>query len=142
MNKVSLIGRLAREVDLRHSAGENPIAVARYTLAVDRRVKKDGEVNADFVNCLTFGKSAEFAQKYFTKGLRVGVTGRIQTGSYNNKEGVKVYTTEVVVEEQEFADSKGATPNNTANSNIDDIASTDQGFVTVPDDMGEELPFM
>lgn len=141
MNKSHLIGRLAREVEVKYSTGENPIAVGRYTLAVERKVKKEGEVNADFINCVTFGKSAEFAEKYFTKGLRIGVTGRIQTGSYTNKDGIKVYTTEVVVEEQEFADSKGANANNTANSNTGDIVTTDQGFVAVPEDIGEELPF-
>lgn len=136
MNKVVLMGRLARDVEVRYSTGATPIAIGRYTLAMDRRIKKDGEVNADFINCLVFGKSAEFAEKYFTKGLRVTICGRIQTGSYTNKDGVKVYTTEVVVEEQEFADSKqsGAAGGNTTPSSGND-------FVQVPDDMGEELPF-
>ena len=108
MNKVILMGRLTRDPDIRHSAGENSTAVARYTLAVDRRYKRDGETGADFISCVAFGRSAEFAQKYFRQGLKVVVTGRIQTGSYTNRDGNKVYTTDVAVEEQEFAESKAA----------------------------------
>ena len=100
MNKAILMGRLTRDPDVRYSQGENPMAIARYTLAVDRRFKRDGEQNADFINCLAFGRSAEFAEKYFKQGTKIAVSGRIQTGSYTNREGVKVYTTEVVIEEQ------------------------------------------
>ena len=108
MNKVILMGRLTRDPEVRYSAGENATAVARYTLAVDRRFgRRDGESNADFIGCVAFGRSAEFAEKYFRQGLKVVVTGRIQTGSYTNREGQKVYTTDVVVEDQEFAGEQG-----------------------------------
>ena len=106
MNKVILIGRLTREPEVRYSQGENASAVARYTLAVDRRFKREGDATADFISCVCFGKLAEFAEKYLHQGVKIAVTGRIQTGSYTNKDGVKVYTTDVVVEEQEFAESK------------------------------------
>ena len=108
MNKVILMGRLTRDPEVRYSAGDNSMAIARYTLAVDRRFKRDGEATADFIGCVAFGRSAEFAEKYFHQGMRVLITGRIQTGSYTNKDGQKVYTTDVIVEDQEFADSKGA----------------------------------
>ena len=100
MNKVVLMGRLTRDPEVRYSQGESATAVARYTLAVERRFKREGEQTADFIPCVVFGKSAEFAEKYFRQGLRISVSGRIQTGSYTNKDGIKVYTTEVVVEEQ------------------------------------------
>ena len=111
MNKVILMGRLTRDPEVRYSAGENSLAIARYTLAVDRRFRRDGEATADFINCVSFGKTAEFAEKYYRQGLKIVVSGRIQTGSYTNREGQKVYTTEVVVEEQEFAESKAASDN-------------------------------
>ena len=107
MNKVILMGRLTRDPEVRYSGGDNATAVARYSLAVDRRFKRDNEPSADFINCVGFGKTAEFAEKYFRKGMRICVVGRIQTGSYTNRDGQKVYTTDVVVEEQEFAESKG-----------------------------------
>lgn len=107
MNKVILMGRLTRDPEVRYVQGENPMAVARYTLAIDRRVNAQ-EQSADFVNIVAFGKSGEFAEKYFRKGMKVLVTGRIQTGSYTNRDGQKVYTTDVVVEDQEFAESKSA----------------------------------
>lgn len=131
MNKVILIGRLTRDVETRYS-GE--LAIARYTLAVDRRFKKDGEQNADFINCVAFGKSGEFAEKYFKKGMKVAVSGRIQTGSYDDKDGKKVYTTDIVIEEQEFCESKG-----TQESAPAPKADAD-GFMNIPDGM-EELPF-
>ena len=112
MNKVMLIGRLTREPEVRYSQGENASAVARYTLAVDRRFKREGDATADFISCVCFGKLAEFAEKYLHQGVKIAVTGRIQTGSYTNKDGVKVYTTDVVVEEQEFAESKAASASN------------------------------
>lgn len=106
MNKVILIGRLTRNPDVRHSQGEKPITIARYTLAVKRRIQKEGEPSVDFIPCVTFGRQAEHAEQYYKKGLKISVCGRIQSGSYVNSEGTKVYTVEVVVEEQEFAESK------------------------------------
>ena len=108
MNKVILMGRLTRDPEVRYSAGESGTAIARYTLAVDRRFKRDGEGTADFISCVSFGRTAEFAEKYFRQGLKIIVSGRIQTGSYTNRDGQKVYTTEVVVEEQEFAEGKNS----------------------------------
>jgi len=111
MNKVILMGRLTRDPDIRYTQGDNPMCIARYTLAVDRRFSRnannDGN-NADFISCVAFGKTAEFTEKYLKKGTKMAITGRIQTGSYTNKDGAKVYTTEVVVEDQEFAESKNA----------------------------------
>ncbi|MBQ8038270.1 MAG: single-stranded DNA-binding protein [Lachnospiraceae bacterium] len=141
MNKVILMGRLTRDPEVRYSAGENALAIARYTLAVDRRIHRDGEANADFIGCVAFGKAGEFAEKYFRQGMKVVVTGRIQTGSYTNKDGVKVYTTDIVVENQEFAESKGSqgeggyAPAPTAAP-----APADDGFMNIPDGI-EELPF-
>ena len=107
MNKVILMGRLTRDPEVRYSQGENPTAIARYTLAVDRRFNRNNDdKSADFIGCVAFGRAGEFAEKYFRKGTKIAVTGRIQTGSYTNKDGVRVYTTDVVVEEQEFAESK------------------------------------
>ena len=122
MNKVVLMGRLTRNPDVSYTKGEKPTCVARYTLAVDRRFKREGEPTADFITCVTFGRSAEFAEKYFCKGLRVTVSGRIQTGSYE-REGQKVYTTDVVVEEQEFADRK-----QDQNENWENAESLDDPF--------------
>lgn len=125
MNKVIIIGRFTRDPEIKYSTGENANATARFSLAVNRRFKnKEGNYDADFINCVAFGKTAEFIEKYFTKGMAIGITGRIQTGSYTNKEGQKVYTTDVVVEETEFVESKNKgtsdnVPNNNANSNSD-----------------------
>ena len=139
MNKVILVGRLTKDPEVRYSQGENATAVARYTVAVDRRFKRDGEPTADFIPCVVFGRSAEFAEKYFRQGLRVAISGRITTGSYTNKDGIKVYTTEVTVEEQEFAESKA---NKTSNQqSVPTNASSGDGFINVPDDIPEELPF-
>ena len=139
MNKVVLVGRLTRDPEVRYSQGENATAVARYTVAVDRRFKRDGEPTADFINCVVFGKSAEFAEKYFRQGLRVAISGRITTGSYTNKDGIKVYTTEVTVEEQEFAESKAESE---ANKTINQQTTpSSDGFISVPDGVDEELPF-
>ena len=151
MNKVVLMGRLTRDPEVRYSQGENALAIARYTLAVDRRFKRDGEQTADFINCVVFGKSAEFTERYFRQGMRVVVCGRIQTGSYTNRDGQKVYTTDVVVEEQEFAESKNAGGNNggysapqnnnpAPSANTSDLGSAD-GFMNIPDGIDEELPF-
>ena len=112
MNKVILMGRLTRDPEVRYTQGENQMAVARYTLAVDRRFNRNNDENtADFISCVAFGKSGEFAERYLRKGTKIAVTGRIQTGSYTNKDGVKVYTTDVVVEDQEFAESKNSSSN-------------------------------
>ena len=125
MNKVIIIGRFTRDPEIKYTTGENATATARFSLAVNRRFKnKEGNYDADFINCVAFGKTAEFIEKYFTKGMAIGITGRIQTGSYINNEGQKVYKTEVVVEETEFVESKNKgtsdnVPNNNANSNGD-----------------------
>lgn len=125
MNKVVIIGRFTRDPEIKYTTGENATATARFSLAVNRRFKnKEGNYDADFINCVAFGKTAEFIEKYFTKGMAIGITGRIQTGSYTNKEGQKVYTTDVVVEETEFVESKNKgtsdnVPNNNTNSNSD-----------------------
>lgn len=139
MNKVILMGRLTRDPEVRYSQGDTPTAIARYTLAVDRRARKDGEASADFISCVAFGKSAEFAEKYLHKGTKLVITGRIQTGSYTNKDGQKVYTTDVVVEDQEFAESKAAASGN-QEGNSQPAASGD-GFMNIPEGMDEELPF-
>lgn len=139
MNKVILMGRLTRDPEVRYSQGDTPTAIARYTLAVDRRARKDNEASADFISCVAFGKSAEFAEKYLRKGTKLVITGRIQTGSYTNKDGQKVYTTDVVVEDQEFAESKAAASGN-QEGNSQPAASGD-GFMNIPEGMDEELPF-
>ena len=143
MNKWVGVGRLVRDPEIRYSQGDNATAVARYTVAVDRRFKRDGEPTADFISCVVFGKSAEFAEKYFRQGLRVAISGRIQTGSYTNKDGVKVHTTEVIVEEQEFAESRAESEANKASNQQATPANvgSGDGFMNVPDDIPEELPF-
>ena len=149
MNKVILMGRLTKDPDVRYSQGENAVAVARYTLAVDRRFKKENEATADFISCIAFGRAAEFAEKYFSQGIRIIVSGRIQTGSYTNRDGNKVYTTDVVVEEQEFAESKAVSDSHVgqvasmgapAPTPTPSMASAD-GFMNIPDGIDEELPF-
>ena len=137
MNKVFLAGRLTRDPEVRYTQGDKPAAIARYTLAVDRRFKRDGDANADFINCVAFGKAAEFAEKYYKKGIKIIVSGRIQTGSYTNKDGQKVYTTDVVVEEQEFVESKSSSQNNSSGH----TASGSDGFMNIPDGIDEEVPF-
>ena len=151
MNKVILMGRLTRDPEVRYTQGDNQMAIARYTLAVDRRFNRNGDENtADFISCVAFGKSGEFAERYYRKGLKVAVTGRIQTGSYTNKDGVKVYTTDVVVEDQEFAESKNSNNNsgdnygnNFGGGNSQSAApmAADDGFMNIPDGIDEELPF-
>ena len=148
MNKVILMGRLTRDPDVKYTAGDNPMAIARYTLAVDRRFKRENEATADFISCVAFGKAAEFSEKYFRQGIRIVVSGRIQTGSYTNREGNKVYTTDVVVEEQEFAESKNnAAGNNNVQGNtaagqpIGNTTVDADGFMNIPDGIDEELPF-
>ena len=150
MNKVILMGRLTRDPDVRYSQGENATAVARYTLAVDRRFKRDGDQSADFIGCVSFGRQAEFAEKYLRQGTKIAVTGRIQTGSYTNRDGQKVYTTDVGVEEQEFAESKAAAgehaggfqqQNSFRQSMPEPSAAAGDGFMNIPDGIDEELPF-
>ena len=134
MNKTILIGRLVREPEIRYTQGSNPTAVAKYSLAVPRKFKRDGEPECDFINCVAFGKSAEFAEKYLRQGIKIAVVGRIQTGSYTNKDGQKVYTTDVVVEEQEFCESKAQQEQPKPEVNED--------FMQIPDDIDEPgLPF-
>ncbi len=149
MNKVILMGRLTRDPDIRYSSGDNSLAIARYTLAVDRRFRRDSDQTADFISCVAFGRSAEFAEKYLHQGTKIAITGRIQTGSYVNREGNKVYTTEVVVEDQEFAESKnaqsagGAAPSGDARRDAAPAQEEplDDGFMNLPDGLDEELPF-
>ncbi|SFG12623.1 single-stranded DNA-binding protein [Oribacterium sp. WCC10] len=159
MNKVILMGRLTRDPDVRYSQGENSMAIARYTLAVDRRVRRtDGSAQdqqtADFIGCVAFGRSAEFAEKYLHQGTKIAVEGRIQTGSYTNKDGQKVYTTDVVVENQEFAESKNASNGSaggySGNRGFDSVghmssqggSSIGDGFMNIPDGVEDEgLPF-
>ena len=150
MNKVILMGRLTRDPEVRYSQGDNPMALARYTLAVDRRFRRgsDGDQTADFIGCVAFGKSGEFAEKYFRQGLKVIVTGRIQTGSYTNKDGQKVYTTDVVVEDQEFAESKAVSDANAGGFRAAaptpapaPASDAGDGFMNIPDGIDEELPF-
>lgn len=144
MNKVVLMGRLTRNPEIRYSQGEKSTAVGRYTLAVDRRFKREGEQNVDFINCIAFGKAAEFAEKYLHKGTKIAVSGRIQTGSYTNKDGVKVYTTDVVVEDQEFAESKSSS-NQSGQNNNSGVSpygpAAGDGSMNIPDGIDEELPF-
>lgn len=141
MNKVILMGRLTRDPEVRYSQGENAAAIARYTLAVDRKYKGNGDQNADFINCVAFGKSGEFAEKYLRKGTKIAVVGRIQTGSYTNKDGVKIYTTEVVVEEHEFAESKKTSDDGSGESAATPAPAESDGFMNIPDGIDEELPF-
>ena len=152
MNKVILMGRLTRDPDVRYSNGENVTAVARFTLAVDRRfARRDGDQQtADFIGCVAFGRNAEFIEKYFRQGMRVTICGRIHTGSYRNRDGNKVYTTDVVVEEQEFAESRAASEANrsmgggyqsSAPSTPDPMGAAGDGFMNIPDGIDEELPF-
>ena len=135
MNKVILKGRLTKDVEARYSQGDTSTCIARYTLAVDRKFKRDGEQSADFIGCVSFGKAGEFAEKYFRKGMMVAIVGRIQTGSYE-KDGQRVYTTDVVIEEQEFCESKssGDEPKPTP-------SSVGDGFMNLPEGLDEKLPF-
>ena len=146
MNRVILMGRLTKAPDIRYTKGERSMAIARYTLAVDRRGRRNqdnasDQQTADFINCVAFDRAAEFAEKYFRQGMRVLVSGRIQTGSYVNQEGRKVYTTEVILDDQEFADSKGASGRGPEQRQIqsEDIGD---GFMSIPDGIEDEgLPF-
>ena len=128
---------MTKDPEIRYSQGANTTCVARYTLAVDRKFKQEGQPNADFINCIAFGKLGEFAEKYLHKGVKIAVTGRIQTGSYKNKDGNTVYTTDVVVEEQEFCESKSQQ----SNSQPQPAPSNDNSWMNIPDGISEELPF-
>lgn len=148
MNKVILMGRLTRDPEIRYSSGNEPTAIARYTLAVDRRYKRQGDdKTADFINCVVFGRGAEFAENYLHQGTKIVAVGRIQIGSYTNKDGHKVYTTEVIVEEQEFAESKAAAQNGNGGQSAPPVQSgaannsNDDGFMNIPNGIEEELPF-
>ncbi|MBE5989803.1 single-strand binding protein [Lacrimispora xylanisolvens] len=145
MNRVFLMGRLTRDPEVRYSQGERTMAIARYTLAVDRRGRRnqDGtEPTADFINCVSFDKTGEFAEKYFRQGMRVLVSGRIQTGSYINKDGIKVYTFEVIVDEQEFADSKNLTSGESQVARPEPVGAMGDGFMNIPDGIDDpDLPF-
>ena len=144
MNKVILMGRLTRDPEVRYSQAAEPLAIARYTLAVDRRFQRrdnsGNEQTADFISCVAFGRNGEFAEKYLKQGTKIAITGRIQTGSYTNKDGQKVYTTDVVVDECEFAESKNASGGN-GKQNAPTPSSVGDGFMNIPDGIDEELPF-
>lgn len=135
MNKVILMGRLVRDPEVRYSQGNNTMAIARYTLAVDRKFKRDNEPNADFINCIAFGKNGEFAEKYLHKGIKILAEGRWQSGSYTNRDGQKVYTNDCVVESCEFAESKNA-----SQSERPQPSNSDDGFMSIPENM-DDLPF-
>ncbi len=139
MNNWSGIGRLTADPDTRYTSGDNPLCVSRYTLAVDRSYKRQGEPDADFIRCVAFGKQGEFAEKYLSKGMKVGVTGRIQTGSYKDRDGRTVYTTDVVVNEHTFCERKGeqTRPVETPSAPTDE-----DGFMSIPDGIDGELPFV
>ena len=148
MNKVILIGRLTRDPETRYTqsnSGADSMAISRYGIAVDRRgQKKEGMQTADFINCVAFGKSGEFAEKYLKKGMKIAVTGRLQTGSYTNKDGQKVYTTDVVVEEHEFCESKSSGQGGettTAPATQQSQTAPSDGFMNIPDGIDEDLPF-
>lgn len=129
-----MIGRLTKDPEVRYSQGDKPTCIARYTVAVDRRFKRDGEPTADFISCVAFGKNGEFAEKYLTKGIKIAVTGHIQTGSYTNKDGQKVYTTDVMIDEQEFVESKNS-------SSSEASSGISEDFSSMPDSLDSELPF-
>ena len=144
MNKVILMGRLTRDAEIRYSQGDNARAIARFSLAVDRRFQRQGEeAQTDFINCVAFGKTAEFLERFGHKGTKFVLEGRIQTGSYTNKDGQKVYTTDAVVENIEFAESKSSSGNNGGFSpaGAPEPSGADSGFMNIPDGIDEEIPF-
>ncbi len=150
MNRVILMGRLTRDPEIRYAQNDQSMAIARYTLAVDRRGRRDasdGQQTADFISCVAFRQQAEFAEKYLRKGMKIAVTGRIQTGSYTNREGQKVYTTDIIVDEHEFCESKNASASNaggfsqTAEARPAQGESVSDGFMNIPDGIDEELPW-
>lgn len=140
MNNVQLVGRLTRDPEVRYSDGGT--SVARFTVAVDRRFHKEGQQDVDFISCVAFGKTAEFIEKYFRKGMRIGLIGRIQTGSYTNQEGQKVYTTDIYTDNVEFVESKSSSNDSQDSSRPDPSSAVGDGFMNIPDDVGDEgLPF-
>lgn len=144
MNKVIEVGRLTRNPEIRYTQGAEPMAIARYTLAVDRRQSRnnDNQQSADFIPCVAFGKLAEFAEKYLAQGVKIVIEGHLQSGSYTNKDGNKVYTLDVIIESQEFAESKAANQSHTGNSQPAPAGPVDgDGFMNIPDDIAGELPF-
>lgn len=141
MNRVILMGRLTKDADIRYSQGEKSTAVARFTLAVDRRFKQEGQPTADFINCVALGKRAEFLEKYCKKGTKLVIEGSWQTGSYTNKDGNKVYTNDCLVENCEFAESKNASENNNAGYVPAPTTPSNDGFMNIPEGINEELPF-
>ena len=144
MNKVVLMGRLTKNPEIKYAGKDNDMAVARYTLAVNRRYKRDGEQEADFISCVAFDRAAEFAEKYLHQGTKIAVTGRIQTGSYTNRDGQKVYTTDVVIEEQEFAESKNSAGEGgySQAAGRPEPSAAGDGFMNIPDGVEDEgLPF-
>lgn len=141
MNKVIIMGRLTRDPDVRwtqQNSSQESMCIARYTIAVDRRGRDNG---TDYISCVAFGKAGEFAEKYCRKGTKLAIVGRIQTGSYTNKDGVKVYTTDVVIEEQEFAESKAAGQQGNGSAPANNNDTYGDGFMNIPDGIDEELPF-
>ncbi len=144
MNKIILMGRLTRDPEVRYSQGANATAICRYSLAVDRKFKRDGEPDADFFSCTVFGKGAELAEKYFRQGTKILISGRVQNDNYTNRDGQKVYSVQIIVEEQEFAESKSATERARAGVSADRYTPTDagDGFMHIPEGIDEELPFM
>jgi single-strand DNA-binding protein len=142
MNKVIIMGRLVRDADIRWSQGEEQLCIARFTLAVDRRYKKSNDdKTADFISCIAFGKIGEFMEKFGHKGVKFVLEGRIQTGSYTNRDGQKVYTTDVVVEQMEFAESKNSSSQNSNVQQNQEQKENESGFMMIPDGIDEELPF-
>ena len=147
MNKCILVGRLTKDPEVRASQGDNGTTITRFSIAVNRRFKnKEGVYEADFPNCVCYGKTAEFVDQYFKKGMAIGITGRLVTGSYTNKDGQKVYTTDVMVESQEFAESKSASQQNensqpSAPTRPNPTSASNDGFLNIPDGIEEELPF-
>ncbi len=141
MNKVILCGRLVRDPETRYTNKGDSSAVAKYTLAVDRAYKREGEANADFINCVAFGKQAVFAEKYLQKGMKILIEGRWQTGNFTNKDGQKVYTNDCVVERHEFVESRSAQKQEEKQSRPQPSATPDDSFMRIPDDIDDELPF-
>ena len=142
LNKVILMGRLTRDPEIRYSQGNDQTAIARFTLAVDRRYNRNGDQTADFINCVSFGKSAEFAEKYFKQGTKIVAVGRLQTESYTNKDGNKVYTTDVIVDEQFFAESKKSSSDDSNNQPAGRPSPANaEGFMSIPEGIEDDLPF-
>lgn len=150
MNKVMLMGRLTRDPEIRTAQNNDSMTLARFTLAVDRRFRRDGEATADFINCVAFGRNAEFAEKYLRKGIKVVIIGRIQTNSYTNREGKKVYMTDVIVDEQEFAESRTTIENNQSQNNARASQprqsrpaprEEEEDFMNIPEGIDDNLPF-